>query len=111
MSKQTTTSKSKAPNSQPPPPPPPPPSSREAALMVQSSEEYNPEVPPILPHEKIYSIQVGYRLYRLSGLSLSSDAPSYFTKFSNNLKMKKKYYFSIVILKYLKKFIIIYKVI
>ena len=93
MSKQTTTSKSKAPNSQPPPPPPPPPSSREAALMVQSSEEYNPEVPPILPHEKIYSIQVGYRLYRLSGLSLSSDAPSYFTKFFQQPENEEKVLF------------------
>ncbi|EMG48415.1 hypothetical protein SBY92_003308 [Candida maltosa Xu316] len=48
---------------------------------IATTEEYNPQVPPILPHEKVYSIQVGYKLFRLSGLSLSSDAPSYFTKF------------------------------
>ncbi|CAX42120.1 BTB/POZ domain-containing protein, putative [Candida dubliniensis CD36] len=82
-----------APQASPPPPPPFAPSSREAALMVQSSEEYNPEVPPILPHEKIYSIQVGYRLYRLSGLSLSSDAPSYFTKFFQQPENEEKVLF------------------
>ncbi|CAN3474922.1 hypothetical protein DICA1_E29184 [Diutina catenulata] len=35
---------------------------------------------PQLQNESIYSIQVGYKLFRLSGLSLSSDSPSYFSK-------------------------------
>ncbi|CDK25281.1 unnamed protein product [Kuraishia capsulata CBS 1993] len=34
-----------------------------------------------LPAEKMFSVQVGDRLFRLSGASLSSDAPSYFTCF------------------------------
>lgn len=44
-------------------------------------EEFNPEIPKILPHAKIYSIQVGHKTFKLSGASLSSDAPSYFTRF------------------------------
>lgn len=48
---------------------------------INLEDEYNPTVPSILPHENVYSIQVGYKLFRLSGLSLSSDAPSYFTKY------------------------------
>ncbi|KAK6203456.1 uncharacterized protein RJT21DRAFT_132713 [Scheffersomyces amazonensis] len=50
-------------------------------LNVQPVQEFNPEIEVILPHEKVYSIQVGYKLFRLSGLSLSSDAPSYFTRY------------------------------
>ncbi|KAK9375023.1 uncharacterized protein V1513DRAFT_361803, partial [Lipomyces chichibuensis] len=34
-----------------------------------------------LPHEQVFSIQVGDTFFRLSGASLSSDAPSYFTQF------------------------------
>ncbi|KAK9330851.1 hypothetical protein V1520DRAFT_339391 [Lipomyces starkeyi] len=41
----------------------------------------NVNIPQILPHEKVFSIQVGDTLFRLSGASLSSDAPSYFTHF------------------------------
>lgn len=52
-----------------------------STLPVQALEEYDPSVPMVLPHDKVYSIQVGYKLFRLSGLSLSSDSPSYFTKF------------------------------
>ncbi|KAI5949252.1 hypothetical protein KGF57_004851 [Candida theae] len=52
-----------------------------STLPVETAEEYDPSVPVVLPHEKVYSIQVGYKLFRLSGLSLSSDSPSYFTKF------------------------------
>ncbi|KAK9450166.1 uncharacterized protein V1518DRAFT_413151 [Limtongia smithiae] len=39
------------------------------------------KIPHILPHEKVFSVQVGDMLFRLSGASLSSDAPSYFTSF------------------------------
>ncbi|ODV67124.1 hypothetical protein HYPBUDRAFT_6417 [Hyphopichia burtonii NRRL Y-1933] len=52
-------------------------------LVYRGSREFDPEIPEILPHEKVYSIQVGYKLFRLSGASLSSDAPSYFTQFFN----------------------------
>ena len=41
--------------------------------------EYDPEVNEILPFNKVYSIQVRDEVFTLSGLSLSSDGPSYFT--------------------------------
>lgn len=50
-------------------------------INVEISEEFDPQIPRILPHERIYSIQVGYKLFKLSGASLSSDAPSYFSRF------------------------------
>lgn len=50
-------------------------------IHFELSNEFDPSIPVILSHEKIYSIQVGEKLFRLSGASLSSDAPSYFTKF------------------------------
>lgn len=56
-------------------------STNEHQLKVRTSDEFDPSIPKILPHDKVYSIQVGYKLFRLSGASLSSDAPSYFTKF------------------------------
>ncbi|ERF73541.1 hypothetical protein EPUS_07746 [Endocarpon pusillum Z07020] len=36
---------------------------------------------PLLPAEKVYPIQIGTELFRLSGASITSDAPSYFTHF------------------------------
>lgn len=50
-------------------------------IRVEISDEYDPRIPIVLPHEKVFSVQVGYRLFRISGLSLSSDAPSYFTRY------------------------------
>ncbi|KAG6014730.1 hypothetical protein E4U41_004779, partial [Claviceps citrina] len=38
-------------------------------------------IPPILPHEGVFPIQIGGHLFRLSGASLSSDAPSYFSQY------------------------------
>ncbi|CAK44013.1 hypothetical protein CBS115989_2588 [Aspergillus niger] len=34
-----------------------------------------------LPLEKVFSIQIGTELFRLSGASIASDAPSYFSRF------------------------------
>ncbi|KAF7125658.1 hypothetical protein CNMCM5793_001897 [Aspergillus hiratsukae] len=34
-----------------------------------------------LPTEKVFSIQIGTELFRLSGASIASDAPSYFSRF------------------------------
>ncbi|KAJ5266520.1 hypothetical protein N7478_009328 [Penicillium angulare] len=34
-----------------------------------------------LPREKVFSIQIGSELFRLSGASIASDAPSYFSRF------------------------------
>ena len=64
-----------------------------STLPVQTAEEFNPAVFEVLPHEKVYSIQVGYKLFRLSGLSLSSDAPSYFTKFFSQEENEEKVLF------------------
>lgn len=43
--------------------------------------EENPQIPEILPHERMYSIQIGDKLFKLSGASLSYDSPSYFTDY------------------------------
>lgn len=44
-------------------------------------EEADVSIPIILPYENVYVIQVGNRPFRLSGASLLSDAPSYFSNF------------------------------
>lgn len=54
--------------------------------MMELSEEFDPAIPVILPHENVYLIQVGYKLFRFSGASLLSDAPSYFTNYFLNSK-------------------------
>lgn len=38
-------------------------------------------IPKILPHERVFPIQIGTELFKLSGASLSSDAPSYFSQY------------------------------
>lgn len=38
-------------------------------------------IPNVLPHESIYTVQIGQETFKLSGASLSSDSPSYFTEF------------------------------
>ncbi|KAK9352613.1 hypothetical protein V1523DRAFT_413381 [Lipomyces doorenjongii] len=57
----------------------PPPTTSHAANFNGPMLHVN--IPQILPHEQVFSIQVGDTLFRLSGASLSSDAPSYFTQF------------------------------
>jgi len=37
-------------------------------------------IPEILPHGRMFPIQIGTELFKLSGLALSSDAPSYFSQ-------------------------------
>lgn len=32
-----------------------------------------PDIPHVLPHEKVFPIQIGSKLFRLSGASISSD--------------------------------------
>ncbi|CAR27773.1 ZYRO0D06270p [Zygosaccharomyces rouxii] len=41
---------------------------------------FDPRIPQLLPHENMYKIQIGNKLFKISGASLSSDGPSYFTK-------------------------------
>lgn len=57
------------------------------------SEEFDPAIPVVLPHEKVYLIQVGRKLFRLSGASLLSDAPSYFTSFFSKAENSEKVLF------------------
>lgn len=39
------------------------------------------QIPPILPRERVFPIQIGSELFTLSGASISSDAPSYFSQY------------------------------
>jgi len=43
-----------------------------------------PDIPHILPHEKVFPIQIGSELFRLSGASISSDGQydSYLSRYS-----------------------------
>lgn len=41
---------------------------------------FDPSIPHLLPHENMYKIQVGTKLFKISGASLSSDGPSFFTE-------------------------------
>lgn len=43
--------------------------------------KWNTDIPMVLPHERVFPIQIGSELFRLSGASISSDAPSYFSQF------------------------------
>ncbi|KAK6610911.1 BTB/POZ domain-containing protein [Botrytis cinerea] len=45
------------------------------------ARNWNTDIPNDLPHEKVFPIQIGTELFRLSGASLSSDAPSYFSQY------------------------------
>ncbi|GMM55590.1 hypothetical protein DAKH74_022060 [Maudiozyma humilis] len=47
---------------------------------------FDPNIPQILPHENMYKIQIGSTLFKISGASLSSDGPSYFTNFFTKLE-------------------------
>ncbi|KAI9847150.1 MAG: hypothetical protein M1837_003012 [Sclerophora amabilis] len=52
-----------------------------ASRPMPANGQTFPEIPAILPHEKVFPIQIGSELFRLSGASISSDAPSYFSQF------------------------------
>ncbi|KAK9455861.1 hypothetical protein V1511DRAFT_498889 [Dipodascopsis uninucleata] len=74
-----------------------PPAKRKRAILNEGEDEKTVEIkqqtsnfngplvslniPRILPHEKVFQIQVGGVMFTLSGASLSSDGPSYFTNF------------------------------
>ncbi|KAI9158577.1 Replication factor C subunit [Paramyrothecium foliicola] len=49
--------------------------------VVELPEQDITKVPRILPHERVFPIQIGGELFKLSGASLSSDAPSYFSQY------------------------------
>ncbi|KAF7957717.1 hypothetical protein EAE96_003287 [Botrytis aclada] len=50
-------------------------------LKDPKARSWNTDIPNHLPHEKVFPIQIGTELFRLSGASLSSDAPSYFSQY------------------------------
>ncbi|KAM0426944.1 hypothetical protein ACHAPT_007842 [Fusarium lateritium] len=53
-----------------------------AVMTVEPLSEQNvARIPHILPHERVFPIQIGSELFKLSGASLSSDAPSYFSQY------------------------------
>ncbi|KAI1337701.1 BTB/POZ domain-containing protein [Xylariaceae sp. FL0016] len=58
-----------------------PPVSREAFHLPPSDHKLISKIPNILPHERVFPIQIGSELFKLSGASLSSDAPSYFSQY------------------------------
>ncbi|KAG9241552.1 hypothetical protein BJ878DRAFT_221767 [Calycina marina] len=51
---------------------------REPSLQAR---KMNTDIPKLLPHERVFPIQIGQELFRLSGASISSDAPSYFSQY------------------------------
>ncbi|KAK4163667.1 hypothetical protein QBC43DRAFT_319011 [Cladorrhinum sp. PSN259] len=64
-------------------------SSHNAHMGVQQQQPSQPSstlqhthhIPKILPHERVFPIQIGSELFKLSGASISSDAPSYFSQY------------------------------
>jgi hypothetical protein len=40
---------------------------------VTKPRKWNTDIPNILPHERVFPIQIGSELFRLSGASISSD--------------------------------------
>ncbi|KAI1454168.1 hypothetical protein F4805DRAFT_440939 [Annulohypoxylon moriforme] len=54
---------------------------RDAFHLPPSDPELISKIPRILPHERVFPIQIGTELFKLSGASLSSDAPSYFSQY------------------------------
>lgn len=41
--------------------------------IAAGARKMNTDIPDILPHEKVFPIQIGSDLFRLSGASISSD--------------------------------------
>lgn len=52
-----------------------------APRLTESAVQMAARIPNILPHERVFPIQIGCELFKLSGASLSSDAPSYFSQY------------------------------
>ncbi|KKA27003.1 hypothetical protein TD95_000511 [Thielaviopsis punctulata] len=49
------------------------------ARPIDAAEDVS-HIPRYLPHERVFPIQIGCQLFKLSGASISSDAPSYFSQ-------------------------------
>ncbi|KAL5614993.1 hypothetical protein BROUX41_005059 [Berkeleyomyces rouxiae] len=50
------------------------------SIQVSMIEDSTVAIPRFLPHERVFPIQIGCKLFKLSGASISSDAPSYFSQ-------------------------------
>ncbi|KAK4038144.1 hypothetical protein C8A01DRAFT_17720 [Parachaetomium inaequale] len=50
-------------------------------LFIEPSLVAANHIPNILPHERVFPVQLGSELFKLSGASISSDAPSYFSQY------------------------------
>jgi hypothetical protein len=46
---------------------------REPLVAIAPARKMNTDIPNILPHERVFPIQIGSELFRLSGASISSD--------------------------------------
>lgn len=46
------------------------------ASFAESSVKLMSKIPNILPHERVFPVQIGTELFKLSGASLSSDGMS-----------------------------------
>ncbi|KAI8625811.1 hypothetical protein F5Y19DRAFT_238825 [Xylariaceae sp. FL1651] len=55
--------------------------SRIVSHLPPSNPQLITKIPNILPHERVFPVQIGSELFKLSGASLSSDAPSYFSQY------------------------------
>lgn len=55
--------------------------SRTVLHLPPSNPQLITKIPNILPHERVFPVQIGSELFKLSGASLSSDAPSYFSQY------------------------------
>ncbi|KOS22125.1 Uncharacterized protein ESCO_002222 [Escovopsis weberi] len=49
--------------------------------LPRQTEKTIVRIPQILPRERVFPIQIGGELFKLSGASISSDAPSYFSQY------------------------------
>ncbi|KAE8379582.1 hypothetical protein BDV26DRAFT_259099 [Aspergillus bertholletiae] len=56
-------------------------SDRSSATPQRGPSPSKPRPKCSLPPEKVFSIQIGTELFRVSGASIASDAPSYFSQF------------------------------
>ncbi|KAI5864393.1 hypothetical protein GGS23DRAFT_564156 [Durotheca rogersii] len=54
---------------------------RDVFHLPPSDPKLISKIPNILPHERVFPIQIGSELFKLSGASISSDAPSYFSQY------------------------------
>ncbi|CAK1361945.1 hypotheticalsprotein [Cercospora beticola] len=52
-----------------------------SSINHQQQTFIDPSITMVLPARKVFPIQIGDKLFRLSGASISSDAPSYFSQF------------------------------